>query len=68
MEFWKEHVKLRMVLIAVLFVAGVVATIAGWRLTGQLMGLGIMIVGVGLLLVALWIYNKPFERPHKKKA
>lgn len=68
MEFWKEHVKLRMVLIAILFVAGVAATIAGWRLTGQLLGLGIMIVGVCLLLVALWIYNKPFERPHKKKA
>ena len=28
MEFWKEHAKLRMVLIAILFVAGVVAVIA----------------------------------------
>lgn len=68
MEFWKEHAKLRMVFIAILFVAGVVAVIGGWRLTGRLSGLGIMIVGVGLLVAALWIYNIPFERPHKKKS
>lgn len=68
MEFWKENAKLRLILIVILFIAGIVATIAGWRLTGQMMGLGIMIVGVICLLAALWIYNKPFERPHKKKA
>lgn len=68
MEFWKENAKLRLILIVILFIAGIVATIAGWRLTGQMVGLGIMIVGVICLLAALWIYNKPFERPHKKKA
>lgn len=67
MEFWKENEKLRLILIAVLFIAGIVATVAGWRLTGQMMGLGTMIVGVICLLGALWVYNKPFERPHKKK-
>lgn len=67
MEFWKEHAALRMILIAVLFAAGVAAVIGGWRLTGRLEGLGIMIAGTGLLVTALWIYNKPFERPHKKK-
>ena len=46
MEFWKENAKLRLILIAILFIAGIAATIAGWRLTGQMMGLGIMIVGV----------------------
>ena len=50
MEFWKEHAKLRVALIAVLFVTGIAAAIYGWRLTG-----------------ALWIYNMPFERPHKKR-
>lgn len=67
MEFWKEHEKLRMVLIAILFAAGIAAVVGGWRLTGRLAGLGIMIAGTGLLVAALWIYNKPFERPHKKK-
>lgn len=67
MEYWKEHASLRMVLIAVLFAAGIAAVIGGWRLTGRLAGLGIMIAGVGLLVAALWIYNKPFEKPRKKK-
>lgn len=68
MEFWKEHTILRMVLIAILFVAGLVAVICGWRDTGKLSGLGIMIAGTCLLVAALWIYNKPFARPHKKKS
>lgn len=68
MEFWKEHVKLRMFLIAILFVSGVAATIFGWCLTGELAGLGIMVLGVAFLLAALWIYNKPYEKTYKKKA
>ena len=68
MKFWKEHAKLRVLLIAILFVAGVAATIWGWKLTGKLAGLGIMIAGVALLLVALWIYNKPFGRTPKKQS
>lgn len=67
MKFWEEHVKLRVLLIAILFIAGVAATIWGWKFTGKLTGLGIMIAGVALLLVALWIYNKPFERTPKKR-
>ena len=67
MEFWKEHTVLRMILIAVLFAAGLAAVIGGWRMTGRLEGLGIMVAGTGLLVAALWIYNKPFERPHIKK-
>jgi uncharacterized membrane protein HdeD (DUF308 family) len=59
--FWKEHVQLRMILIALFAVLGIAFTITGWKMTGQLNGLGIMIVGVVCLLVALWIYNKPFE-------
>lgn len=61
MEFWKEHVVLRMCLIAVFFVAGVAATIYGWKMTGMLEGLGIMCLGIVCLLAALWIYNRPFQ-------
>ncbi|WP_300279403.1 DUF6903 family protein [uncultured Subdoligranulum sp.] len=67
MAFWKEHPALRIVLIAVLFVLALVMIIAGWTMTGQLAGLGIMIVGVALLLAALAIYNKPFEDGKKPK-
>ena len=66
MEFWKEHVKVRVVLIALFFVVGLILVFAGWKMTGKLAGLGIMIVGVTLLLAALLIYNKPFETPNKK--
>ena len=61
MNFWKEHTSLRAVLIALFFLAGLALVICGWTLTGQLSGLGLMIVGVILLLSALMIYNKPFE-------
>ena len=64
MGFWKEHTILRMVLIAVLFVVGLAAVYSGWRMTGNL---GIMVAGTGFLVAALWIYNKPFERTHRKK-
>ena len=67
MAFWKEHPALRIVLIAVLFVLALVMIIAGWTMTGQLAGLGIMIVGVALLLAALAIYNKPFKDGKKPK-
>ena len=61
MKFWKEHAALRVVLMAVTFVLGIVLIIYGWTMTGQLSGLGLMIVGVILLLAALMVYNKPFE-------
>ena len=67
MEFWKEHTSLRVSVIAVLFVAGLALVFMGWKMPGQLTGLGIMIVGVILLLTALLVYNKPFEEPKKKK-
>ena len=66
MEFLKEHVKARAVLIALFFIVGLILVFAGWRMTGKLAGLGIMILGVILLLAALLIYNKPFETPNKK--
>ncbi|MDD4850574.1 MAG: hypothetical protein PHO10_07730 [Gemmiger sp.] len=68
MNFWKEHPYLRMIGMAVLFVLALVLIMKGWGMTGQLAGLGIMIVGVALLLLTLALYNKPFEdAPNRKK-
>lgn len=60
-KFWKEHVALRLILIALFFVLGVGLVISGWKMTGQLAGLGIMLVGILALLAAMFIYNAPFE-------
>ena len=60
MKFWKEHAALRIVLIALLFVAGIALVIGGWTMTGQMKGLIIMLAGLALLICALFIYNKPF--------
>lgn len=60
MNFWKEHVALRIVLIALLFIAGLGLVIGGWTMTGQMKGLIIMLVGLFMLIAALFIYNKPF--------
>ena len=61
MKFWKEHMGLRLTLITAFFVVGLILVIAGWKMTGQMGGLGLMILGTVLLLAALMIYNKPFE-------
>ena len=61
MNFWKEHTGLRALFIGGFFIVGLALVILGWKMTGQLPGLGLMIVGVVLLLAALMIYNKPFE-------
>jgi multisubunit Na+/H+ antiporter MnhB subunit len=66
MQFWKEHAALRLVLMLVTFVLGIFLLIYGWKQTGQLGGLGLMLVGVALLLVTLALYNKPFEDPKKR--
>ena len=59
---WKNHEKLRMVLIALFFVLGLVLTVVGWKMTGQLKGLGIMCVGMVFLLTALFVYNAPYKK------
>ena len=65
MNFWKEHVKLRVLFIAAFFVVGLGLVIYGWKMTGELAGLGLMMLGVVLLLAALLIYNKPFTTPSR---
>ena len=59
--FWKTHPALRIVLMIVLFVLSIALVVAGWKMTGQLAGLGIMLVGVALLLAVLAIYNATFQ-------
>ena len=65
MKFWKEHAALRVILLALFFIAGMAMIIGGWKMTGQMNGLIIMIVGLALLIVALAIYNKPFQDPKR---
>ena len=61
MNFWKNHTTLRSVLIAVFFVLGMILTIAGWKMTGKLEGLGLMLVGIVFLLTALFVYNAMYK-------
>ena len=62
MNFWKNHATLRAVLIVLFFVVGMVLTIVGWKMTGKLLGLGLMLVGIVLLLTALFVYNAPYRK------
>ena len=66
MKFWKEHAALRVVLMLATFLAGMMLLIAGWRQTGRLGGLGLMLLGIVLVLTTLALYNKPFEDPKKR--
>ena len=61
MNFWKNHTTLRAVLIVIFFVLGMILTIAGWKMTGKLLGLGLMLVGIVFLLVALFVYNAAYK-------
>jgi len=61
MNFWKNHTTLRAVLILVFFVVGMILTIAGWKMTGKLEGLAIMLVGMVCLLTALFVYNAAYK-------
>ena len=62
MNFWKNHEKLRVFLIALFFILGLVLTFVGWKMTGKLEGLGIMIVGIIFLLTALFVYNAMYKK------
>ena len=60
--FWKNHSKLRMILIMLFFIIGMVLTLVGWKMTGKLAGLGLMLVGMVFLLTALFVYNAPYGK------
>lgn len=57
----KELAGLRAILILLFFAAGIALTVVGWKMTGQLKGLIIMLVGMVCLLTALFVYNKPYQ-------
>ena len=59
--YFKDHPTLRSLLMLVLFVLALVLVVSGWKMTGQLAGHGIMLVGVALLLAVLAIYNAPYQ-------
>ena len=62
MNFWKNHLTLRAILILLFVAVGLVLTVVGWKMTGQLLGLGIMLVGIILLLTALFVYNALYKK------
>ena len=69
MNFWKNlwlDVKslltIRSLLIVVFFAVGMFLTISGWKMTGELAGLGKMLLGIVFLLTALFVYNKPYSK------
>ena len=41
---------------------GLVLTFVGWKMTGKLEGLGLMIVGMIFLLAALFVYNAAYKK------
>ena len=59
--FWKNRPALRILLMLVLFILSIALVTAGWKMTGQLAGLGIMLLGVALLLAVLALYNAPYQ-------
>ena len=66
MNFWKEHNSLRVALICLFSVLGLILVVVGWTMTGKLAGLGLMLVGIILLLTALFVYNRPYQdKKHK---
>lgn len=60
MKFWKKHVALRAVLMILFFSAGLVLVLIGWNMTGQLSGLGLMLLGIIMMLITLLLYNQAY--------
>lgn len=61
MKHNESNPMVRVILMLVLFVLALVLVVAGWKMTGQPAGLGLMIVGVALLLAVLYIYNNKYQ-------
>lgn len=58
MNFWKKHLTLRTVLMIVFFATGLTLVLIGWGMTGKLLGLGLMMVGIVFMLTTLLLYNQ----------
>ena len=65
MKFINDNPVLRVASILICFVGGLVLVFTGWQQTGELGGLIQMLIGVGVLLVALAIYNDPYRDRRK---
>ena len=50
MNYWKEHASLRVTLIGLFFIIGLVMVVGGWKMTGKMTGLVLMLIGLVLLL------------------
>ena len=61
MKFINDNPVLRVASILACFVIGLVLVLGGWKQTGELGGLIQMLIGVGVLLTALAIYNYPYR-------
>lgn len=61
MRFLKNCLTLRAVLMLLFFVAGLALVLIGWRMTGELPGLGLMLLGIILMLTTLLLYNKKYQ-------
>ena len=62
MNFWKNHLGLRATLIILFAAVGMILTLVGWKMTGKLEGLGLMLLGIVLLPVALFVYNAAYRK------
>ena len=60
MKFWKKHMALRAVLMILFFLAGLALVLVGWDMTGQLSGLGLMLLGIIMMLTTLLLYNQAY--------
>ena len=67
MNFWKEHITLRICLMILFFVAGLALVLIGWSMTGELLGLGLMLIGIVLMLTALFLYNRAYQTPKSSR-
>lgn len=65
MKFINEYPILRMAAITICFVAGLGLVFTGWKMTGELNGLIQMLIGVGVLILGLAIYNYPYRDKRK---
>jgi len=61
MKFLDDNPAIRIGAILICFIGGLVLVYTGWLKTGDLGGLIQMVIGVGVLLIALAIYNHPYR-------
>lgn len=61
MKFKNDNPAYRILSILFCFITGIALVITGWQRTGELGGLIQMVIGVGVLLLALAVYNYPFR-------